>query len=75
MSAMNASYGVPLEQAQYAHTLLQQNDAGFLGRILAGFSAWSLLLTLFLAAVVYDQSEWRLLHPHAILLTRRKFTT
>lgn len=75
MSAMNASYGASLEQAQFAHTLLPQNDAGFLGRILAGFSAWSLLLTLFLAAVVYDQSEWRLLRSHAFPLTRRKFTT
>jgi hypothetical protein len=51
--AANVSYASPTADAQYA--LRYVESSGILNRLTQGWSAWSVVLTLFLGLVLYDQ--------------------
>lgn len=56
-SINNDSLNSPMANVHYDASMLSQNDAGMVARLLGGLNAWSLLLTIFLGLVVYDQGE------------------
>lgn len=62
---------MPTVGIAYNATMLAQKNEGLVATILGGVSAWSVVLTLFLGLVLYDQGErvWLLLLA-TILLTR-----
>ena len=51
--ALNASYASPTADAQYA--LRYVESSGILNRLTQGWSAWSVVLTVFMGMVLYDQ--------------------
>ena len=55
--ALNASFVSPTADAKVAHIITQLDTAGLLSTLLNGITFWKALLTLFLAAVVYDQGK------------------
>ena len=50
---MNGTFASPTADAKYA--VFTTQDEGFLARLYGGVGAWSVVLTLFLMLVVYDQ--------------------
>lgn len=56
MSVMNASYASPVADAAFAKINAIAPE-GFVQRILAGANAWTVVLTLLIGAVLYDQGE------------------
>jgi hypothetical protein len=57
--ALNASFVSPTADAKVAHMITQLDTTGLLSTLLNAITFWKALLTLFLAAVVYDQGESR----------------
>lgn len=55
MSVMNASYASPTADAAFAK-IVGVAPGGVVSRLLDGVNGWTIALTLFLMAVVYDQS-------------------
>lgn len=55
MSVMNASYASPTADAAFAK-IVGVAPGGIVSRLLDGVNGWTIALTLFLMAVVYDQS-------------------
>jgi hypothetical protein len=55
--AFNASFVSPTADAKVAHMITQLDTTGLLSTLLNGITFWKALLTLFLAAVVYDQGK------------------
>jgi hypothetical protein len=53
--AVNASLVSPTADAKVAHMIQHFDTNGLLSSVFAGFSAWTLVLTLVVTAVVYDQ--------------------
>jgi C-22 sterol desaturase len=52
---VNASLVSPTADAQVAHMIQQFDTNGLLSSVFAGLTAWKLVLTLLVTAVVYDQ--------------------
>ena len=57
MSVMNASYASPTADAAFAK-IVNVAPGGVVARLLDGMSAWTVLFTLVMAAVAYDQREF-----------------
>lgn len=55
MSFTNASYDGAVLTASHGATVPQEATSGFLAQHIASANPWSVVLTLLLAAVVYDQ--------------------
>ncbi|KAI5199562.1 sterol C-22 desaturase [Aureobasidium subglaciale] len=58
MSAMNASYASPVADAAFAKISAIAPE-GFLQRLLAGVNAWTVVFTLLIGAVLYDQASYQ----------------
>jgi len=56
MSVMNASYASPVADAAFAKINAIAPE-GFVQRLLAGVNAWTVVFTLLIGAVLYDQGE------------------
>jgi hypothetical protein len=56
MSVMNASYASPVADAAFAKISAIAPE-GFVQRLLAGVNTWTVVLTLLIGAVLYDQGE------------------
>ena len=56
METLNASFASPVADAATAK--IQMPVEGLLGHLLNGMSAWSILATVFLLLVTYDQCEY-----------------
>lgn len=56
MASVNGSFASPAADATVTPRLFQAG--GLVSSYLEGLNAWKAILTLFLAAVIYDQSEW-----------------
>jgi C-22 sterol desaturase len=56
--ALNASFVSPTADAKVAHMITQFDTAGLLSTIFNGFTFWKAALTLFVAAVIYDQCKY-----------------
>jgi len=48
---------MPMASMQHNGPVLAQSDAGLFATILGGVSAWSVVLTIFLGLVLYDQGK------------------
>lgn len=57
--ALNASFVSPTADAKVAHMITQFDTTGFFSTIINGFTFWKAALTLFIAAVIYDQRKCR----------------
>lgn len=55
--AVNASFVSPTADAKVAHMITQLDSNSILSTIFNGLSVWRVLLTLLMAAVVYDQCK------------------
>jgi C-22 sterol desaturase len=55
---MNASYASPVADAAFAKISAIAPE-GFVQRLLAGVNTWTVVLTLLIGAVLYDQGESR----------------
>jgi len=53
--AVNASFASPSADAKTAHMITQLDSSSFLTTIVNGMSVWTVLFTLFVCAVAYDQ--------------------
>jgi C-22 sterol desaturase len=53
--AVNASFVSPTADAKVAHVMQQFDTNGLLSSVFSGFTAWKMVLTLIVTAVVYDQ--------------------
>lgn len=56
MSVMNASYASPTADAAFAK-IVGVAPEGIVARLLDGVNGWTLVLTLLVTAVAYDQSK------------------
>lgn len=56
MSVMNASYASPVADAAFAKINAIAPE-GFVQRLLAGVNTWTVVFTLLIGAVLYDQGE------------------
>ncbi|KAF2127764.1 cytochrome P450 61 [Dothidotthia symphoricarpi CBS 119687] len=56
--AANASFVSPTADAKVAHMMTQLDANGLLSTVFNGLSTWKLVLTLLVAAVVYDQFKY-----------------
>jgi len=56
MSVMNASYASPVADAAFAKINAIAPE-GFMQRLLAGVNTWTVVFTLLIGAVLYDQGE------------------
>jgi hypothetical protein len=61
VEAVNATLASP--RAEAATRVGAQVAGGFVARIIDGMNVWTVLLTLFLGAVVYDQCKFAFLCP------------
>jgi C-22 sterol desaturase len=55
--AVNASFVSPTADAKVAHMITQLDSNSILSTIFNGLSIWRVLLTVLVAAVVYDQCK------------------
>jgi C-22 sterol desaturase len=55
--AANASFVSPTADAKVAHMITQLDTNSILSTIFNGLSVWRVLLTVLVAAVVYDQCK------------------
>lgn len=55
--AVNASFVSPTADAKVAHIIQQFDTSGLLSSALTGFTVWKFVLTLVVAAVLYDQCK------------------
>jgi hypothetical protein len=53
--AVDVSYASPTADAQYAPVLSTNIMGAILSRLLSNMNGWKIVLTIFLALVVYDQ--------------------
>ena len=58
MSVMNASYASPVADAAFAKISAIAPE-GFVQRLLAGVNTWTVVLTLLIGAVLYDQGAFK----------------
>jgi C-22 sterol desaturase len=65
--ANNVSFASPLADAKYAQIIGQPQIDGVLSR-LGELSIWTILLSLLLCAVAYDQCKWYICYNEEILL-------
>ena len=73
MAALNNdSLNMPVANIAYDATILDQNNGGLVSTVLGGISVWSVVLTILLGLVLYDQCEFYDAHAQpgtAIFLT------
>jgi len=59
MAALNNdSLNMPVANIAYDATILSQNNGGLVSTTLGGISVWSVVLTILLGLVLYDQGEF-----------------
>ena len=61
----NASFDDPVISAGHGASIARERASGFFAQYVARASPWSALLTLFLAAIVYDQGGFGARSPQA----------
>lgn len=54
---MNGSFVSPTADAKVAHMVTELNVNGIVNRVLEGVSGWTIILTILLMTVAYDQCE------------------
>jgi len=62
MATVNATFASPSADAKYAQFFVSQSSSGIIAKIVGGLNFWSIVLSLFLLLVVYDQGKFISLH-------------